>query len=747
MRRAGTRGIAGSIWLALLLATVAPVHAQTESPPPPEEQNQSLQETLTATQVLVRADEVVYEDELGVVVATGNVELSQSDRVLLADTINYNTKTDLVTASGNIALLEPSGDVVFAEYMELTGDLKEAFMRDVGLLMADRTTRVAAASGVRTNGNRSVLNRAVFSPCQLCKNDPDRAPLWQIKARRAVHDQEEKEVRYRDAWIEMFGIPVIYTPYFEHPDPTVTKKSGLLSPTYGSGDTLGFFVQVPYFWNIAPEQDLTLSPRFFRSEKPLLESEYRLLLPDGSLNVRGSGTFGDRERNNGTIDKNAFRGHIDAVGRYDIDRRWRSGFDVRRSTDDTFSRLYDVDIPDSFDSTLTSQIFAEGFEGRNYLGANGFAYQTQRESVENKELPVVMPFLSNNYVGEPFKNSGFATMDSSLLALTRIEGRDYQRVSFKPGYTQPFTTDSGMRLNFRANVQADGYLTNDFDPDQPNEANPSGGIGGDTTGRVFPRAAVEWRYPWIGELGEMQQIVEPIAQGVLQPTWGNSDAIPNEDSLDFEFDDTNLFSLNRFPGIDRVDTGPRADYGLNYRLIDSSIGYSEFFVGQSYRFDTDKDLFPEGSGVEDNLSDFVGRVTTSPIPEIALSYRFRLDKDSLDVRRNEVSFAGGVPAFNIRLNYLDIDPLDEEDSFGKREEIALTARSRLTQFWTVTGIFQRDLEANDTLRYGAGGVYSDECFTMVASWTRRNFRDRDLEPEDVFLFQLSFKHLGEFGFN
>jgi len=208
---------------------------------------------------LVTADEITYNEELDTVTARGNVELSQGDRILRASTVTYNRRADMVTATGEVTLLEPSGEVVFAEYVELSGDLRDGFAEKMRLLLTD-DSRLAGASGRRVNGDRSVLQKGVFSPCALCEEDPQRPPLWQLKAERVIHDESSKDVIYNDATLEFFGVPVAYTPYFRHPDPTVDRRSGLLAPTYGFSEDLGLNIGVPYYWVIAPDKDATLEP-------------------------------------------------------------------------------------------------------------------------------------------------------------------------------------------------------------------------------------------------------------------------------------------------------------------------------------------------------------------------------------------------------------------------------------------------------------------------------------------------------
>jgi LPS-assembly protein len=688
-------------------------------------------------QVLISADQVIYDETLGVVTASGNVEIAQGGRVLLADTVSYNFRAKVVSASGNITLLDPTGDVLFADYVELTDDLREGFIRDIRVLMEDRT-RLAAASGQRSGGNRTEFSKAVFSPCELCKEDPTRAPIWQLKARKVVHDQEERVIRYRDAWMEFYGVPIFYTPYLEHPDPTVERESGFLAPVIGSSDVFGYSLQVPYFWNIGPNQDATFAPVFTTSEGVVLTGEYRHLFQTGEIEADGSATISDRDDGD-EVQEDEFRGHFFGTTRFDIDETWRWGLDVQRTTDDTYLRVYNIDTA----SSLTSNAYIEGLDGRNYASANAFLYQGLRREDDNDEIPIVLPLLDYNFVSRPDQDGNRFYLDANALGLTRREGRDTRRLSLKGGWELPYMGPLGDFYTFSASLQADGYWTDDFDPDDGANVNPDNGDD-DVSGRLFPQLAVQWRYPWVRTTENTSQVIEPITQLVLSPSGIDQDDIPNEDSLDFEFDDTNLLSLNRFPGLDRVDEGSRVDYGLKWSLIGAGGGYTSAFIGQSLRQDTD-DVFGEASGLADHFSDVVGRVFIQPSNDFNLSYRFRYDKSDLQARINELGLRVGPRALNARLGFTFVDSDVSSDEFeDDRKELSIRVSSKLNENWSTFVANRRDLEAKTNLSTRFGLTYQDDCFLIETVATRTEFRDRELEPEDSIFVRVVFKLLGDF---
>ncbi len=689
--------------------------------------------------VILSADEVTYDQNLDIITASGNVEIAESDRVLLADTVSYNINTKVVTASGNVSLLEPGGEVFFAQYVELTDDLREGFIRDVRLLLTDRS-RMAAASAVRVDGNKTQLRRGIFSPCELCEDNPERAPLWQIKARTVTHDQTEKTVKYRDASFEVAGVPIMYTPYFEHPDPTVKRKTGFLAPTVGSSGNLGFTAQLPYYWAISPDKDLTFEPIITTKQGVVLAGEYRQILRKGKMELAGSGTIADRKESSGRTKSNQLRGHIDSEGRFDINETWRWGFDAERSTDDTYLRLYKI----SSKRSLTSRFYTEGFRGRNYIVANSYFYQGLRETDNIDETPLLIPEMDYNFQGEPGIVGGKYTLDVNVRGLHRIEGRQSRSVSVAGGWELPYTSPLGDVYRLRASVRGDGYWIDNFDPDRQLVINPENKQSF-ITGRVFPQLSLQWRYPWVGIMETSRQVVEPIVQAIAAPSGGmNPGEIPNEDSQDLEFDDTNLLSLNRFTGRDRIDPGTRIDYGLKWNLITARGAVSTAFIGQSYRLSKDINFQP-GSGLEDNFSDVVGRVTLAPFDFFETEYRFRFDKDDLDTRRNELDVSIGPPALNVQLGYLDIDLGPDDAPFAGREELNVRLKSKLSEYWSAFVAHRRDLVADDSLTTQGGITYSDECIQIEAVAQRNFFEDRDIDSEDTFFVRVVLKHLGEFG--
>ncbi len=668
------------------------------------------------------ADEVRYDRELGVIAARGNVEVSHEGRVLLADTISYNQNTDILTASGNISLLEPTDEVIFAQYLELSGDMKAGIIRDLRIILSDKS-RLAATNARRLDGNILELDRAVYSPCNLCRKNPKKPPLWQIKAIKITHNKRRKTIEYKDAWLEIAGVPVFYTPYLSHPDPTVKRQSGFLAPSIGNSSDLGLIVKTPYFYNIAPNRDATITPIYTTEEGAILAGEYRQLFKKGELKASGSIT---RDSNDN------WRGHLFSKGRFNLDDTWRTGFDINRATDDTYLRRYNFESRD----TLETKLFFEGFRKRNYFSAEALAFQGLEESDDPGNTPYVLPMINYNHVGESGRFGGRTSFDANLLALTRTDGTDVRRLSLKSGWQLPYVGPMGDQYTLSASLRGDVYQVNGLKLGENDDS--FNGI----TGRIRPELALRWRYPFVRRDGKINQIFEPIVSAIVTPYGGNPAKIPNEDSQEFEFDDTNLFSNTRFTGLDRVESGPRVNYGLKWGVFGEKGGRTTVIVGQSYRVRTD-DTFADGSGLEDNFSDIVGMVRVAPNDQVNVLYRTRLNKDNFGASRNEIQLKAGPKALRLDASYLFFDR-QENSEFPGREELTLGVYSQFNRYWRASSNGIRDLKSDEMRNLSFNLTYEDECLVFSSQYTRTFFEDRDIRPSDTFMFRIILKTLGEF---
>lgn len=696
---------------------------------------------------LLQADEIQYDQQNNLVVALGHVQISQGNRVLLADRISYNRKDDVVTATGAVSITEPNGDVAFGDYAELTGPLHDGVIKNFSALLVDNS-RIAAAGAERVAGDRKIMTKGVFSPCNLCLEHPERAPIWQLKGERVIHDEVNHEIIYHDATLEMYGVPVFYSPYLSHPDPTVKRRSGFLIPDTGNSKTLGLTFGAPYYGVIDGTSDFTVEPRFMSEEGALLAEEYRKRLTFGSLRVAASLVDGRRVNANGDpiSGQRTVRGAVSSEGVFNIDENWRLGFDLERQTDPTYLARYRVNRPfgpvDRFGFTnqLTSDAYVEGFFQRDYAAVSVYDFQPTIRSIDGSTLPRVRPFAEYDFYGERDAWGGRYRVDSSILSLSRSNGVATNRFSSTASYQLPYVDRLGEVWTANASVEADTYGVRH----QPLGATGTNLFDGDTH-RLFPKLRLDWRYPFASRGEHASYVIEPRIDLVAATKSGNSSKIPNEDSQGFEFSDGNLFSDRRFGGVDLVDTGQRFDYGVAATAYGDSGFNLGGFLGQSYQFERNSVYLPN-SGLDTRRSDYVGRVTLVPRDWFDLSYRFRLDQNTLSAQRQEIGAAVYRWGASFGVSYLQYErPTPTDTTSQHPRNINLATNFPLWENVSGYATYARDLASAKSLSQTLGVVYRDECFALSFDYEQNFTTNGDVKPGATFLLRIGFKYLGDVG--
>ena len=709
---------------------------------------------------LLLADEVVHDDRSRTTAARGRIELSRGGRVLQADNLRYDRALDVVSASGGVSLTEPSGTATFAEEAELTGDLKSGVARDVGVLFTDRS-RLAAAGARRTVDGRTELVKAVYSPCEPCKDDPTRAPLWRLAASRVTHDPEDKTIAYRNATLDFMGVPVFYTPYLSQPDPTVRRKTGFLTPTPGQSSLFGFTWLQPYYVVLSPHSDATIAPIYLSLGTPVLTAQYRRELAAGSLVLEGSVTRDDTQPADAEF-AGKTRGHVNLLGDFALGRRWRYGFTVERATDATYLRRYRLGgvslLAESAVQAeglggsrgnnfldfahgqpfLTENLFLRGRERNWQFTVDSWRFQSFDPGADTDRSPAVAPIADFDYRSDPGARGDMWTLRANARLLTRRSGADSARLSTTAGWRLPLSTGVGDRLSFAASLRLDGYRVEDAEGAEERKRDS-------LVGRALPQAALEWRWPWVRPAGAWHLAIEPLATAVVAPDvadLGDADPIRNDDSLAFEFDETNLFDDNRYPGLDRVEGGTRGAVGLRLGAFGTGDARAELLFGQAFRpwgnapFDAD-------TGLASKSSDYVGRLLVRPAGWLDLTARFRLDRDRLSIRRGSLTASAGPSWLRGRVHYIGLSNAGRTAGEPSSvRQIDASAALRPARFWEFGMHHAHDLsEEGGPLRSGLRLQYGDECLTAALEVNRRFTRQRDVADTTEFLFRIKLRNL------
>ncbi|MDE8345943.1 MAG: LPS assembly protein LptD [Acidocella sp.] len=698
----------------------------------------------TGTPVYFTADAISYDKADNIVTASGHVRALQDGQTLYADKIVLNRATNVATASGHVILVQPGGDTVFADHAVLSQGMKNAIMRGVSARLA-QNARLIANGGRRYNDQIDELTKIVYSACDLCKSDPTAPPLWQIRARSATRDLQHKTIEFRDADLEFDGFPIFYLPYLSEPDPSVRRQTGFLIPSVGSSSRLGLFTIIPYYIVINQESDITLTPILATKQGPALRANYRRAFNNGEVNIDASAGL-DRGHSGNSIFSN---------GVFDLNPTWRAGFSYNHASNPTYLNDFSI-LPNA--AYLASNVYVEGFAPGAYARLDAQTYQGLVTSVNQTELPIVAPHGQYHFISGQDSLGGRFHLDADFFNVERGQGTQSRRISAQPGYAVPLALPFGVVGTARVRLIAAGYSASHLNS-QPNYS----GINTAETARAVPFGAVFLRLPFIRSGAYGSQIIEPEIQIVTAPDIGirQNARIPNEDSLDLEFSDANLFSLNRYPGIDRIAGGSRVDYALHSAWYLPGGAYVDGLIGQSYRLHKDHDYLP-GSGLSDNVSDIVGRLTLAPTPLFNIVYRTRLSHADLGARMIDATANLGTHAFSASGGYLysNVDPyvlynlpsttnvnLNPPGAyFAHRKEFTASIASNFGP-WSLGAGTERNLETGhfDTANFNAG--WQNNCFGVSLIYFER-FTSFNLDKgSTTVLIQFNFKTLGNVGFS
>ncbi|MEM9287511.1 MAG: LPS assembly protein LptD [Pseudomonadota bacterium] len=720
---ANTRTLCSIVFLALCAVVMAPKAAA---------QSNVSSEAAQAEEIIeLEADQLVYDSNAQLITARGGVRVVRGEYTLTARSITYDRNTGLVSAKGDVRIVDTEGNVLTSETLNISDELRDGFIENVELLLAD-SSRVAALEGDRS-GDKTTFRRAVYSPCEICEEGEK--PLWQIKAVKVVHDLKKKRLYYDNAFLEFLGVPIFYLPYISHPDPSLEKASGLLVPEVRQRDELGLVLAIPYFIDIDPTQDVTLTPIITTKERAVLGTEYRKQFRNGSLTAEGSFTYvPERDDFNQVTGRNILRGHLFSNGQFIHNKHWRSTYQLKFASDDTYLTRYDW----SDEDTLVNTYALEGFYDNHYVNARLVGFQGLRVEDDTGLVPQALPSLNYRYESDPLWKTLRAFGEVDALAVQRFDGQDTRRALVSGGLRLPWNFSNGLLTTTTVLARGDYYYVTDADrPDDPAFATING-----TETRALARISVDMRLPLINSLGDFTQLLEPrvlIVSGTSDSDVGD---IPNEDSRSFDLDDGNIFLADRVPGNDLWDGGTRVTYGATWRLLLKKIEL-DATLAQSYSFDNDSVIYPQGTGLEGNFSDIVGRVSLNVRDWLSIRNRFRFDKNNFSVRRNEVNATVGTDRFSITVGYERLNRNPGPDLPSDREELRLASRLRINENWQITGSTVQALTSGrEPVRNRASLIYTDECLEFQLNYRRNFTEDRDVEPGTAVTFRVVLRNLG-----
>jgi LPS-assembly protein len=730
----------------------APTPAVDTAPPPLQDRPNTHgdvappNQPISAEEIAFVADRIDYDSQTDVVTASGNVRANRAGDKLDAQKVIWDRKAGTVIASGDVLLTSKDGNKAYADEMNVTESLRDGIIDNL-LIVTQSGNRLAADKGTRT-GEIYVLEHAAYTPCRVENDDGcPKDPTWQIQADRVVLDNARDRVRYDGARVTLLGLPLIPLPGLRH-NIGAEGGSGLLVPDVGYDRRNGFELALPYYMRIASNRDLTITPHIYSAVLPMMEANYRALLSRGAYQITGYTTVSTGTSitdPNATTGSDSLRGYVAASGKFQFDPNWSITGSLRYVSDKTFLNRYDISREDRLRSTINLERIGEN----SYLSIAGWAFQSLRTGDVAGQTPIALPAIDYRLrLTDPLLG-GSIQLQANSLSILRTEGQDTQRAFVGATWVKNGLTGLGQEWSVTGYARGDVYHSaqNDLSPTIIYRGEP----GWQTRG--IAALALDVRWPFIGRaLGGTQRIT-PRVQLVLAPSISNL-AVPNEDARAIDLEDSNLFALNRFPGYDRFEDSSRVTYGFDYRL-DVSNFTIDATIGQSYRLSERASVLPNGTGLSDRLSDIVGRWQLRYKDFITFTHRFRVDKDNLAVRRNEIEATVGSRKTYLEVGYIRLNrnvTAGVED-LRDVEELRVGARAAFAKYWSFFGSANVDLtgysdDPTSTLsgfepvRSRLGVAYEDDCLEMGLTWRRDYQTVGDARRGNSFQLRLVFKNLG-----
>jgi LPS-assembly protein len=760
--------------------------------------------------MVLEADQVVYDDKADTVTAVGSVAIYYRGSVLTSRRVIYTRSTNRVVAEGDARIVDKDGNVITSPKMDVTEGFSDGFVESLRIDSIDRS-RFAAESARRSGGNKTVFEKGVYSACQTCVNEPDKPPFWQIKAAKIVHDQQEKTIYYEDAKLELLGMPIAWVPFFMHPDPSERRKTGFLLPRVINSNSLGLGVQVPFYWAPTADWDATFSPVALSRQGALADIEVRHRIDSGLITARGWGisqmrpeafvaTSGDRRE----------RGAFNTTGTFSLSDKWSWGWDITAVTDRRFLDQYHL-TTNAQDRSI-STVFLQGVSTKSWFEMRAYRFTVLNDdnpldSAGNNMLfgagtalqdkqPVVHPVVDWDKVADDSVLGGELSVRANATSLSRSK-TDIDTAGRVYGIAGTFSRVSGIVAWRRQFIDPFGQvftpsvaLRGDVFYNHSNDERRVGFVTDGTLGRVTPTVALDYAYPFVMGTTIGAHTFAPMAQLVLRPNEQWSARLPNEDAQSVVFDDTTLFRADKFSGWDRAEGGTRMNVGGRYSFHGPAGGSISALLGRSYLLSgTNSFAYPGydqllseaaagravpltafGSGLETNVSDWVGGVAIDSSMGFRVGAQARFDARNFALERSDIQASGtsGPLSASVTWAYKRtprqifdlLDAYAASGAFGTtptairnslkadRSEIQTAGNLRISPTWRLFGGVRYDL-VDRALAGANGGVgYDNDSFSISLAYSETTYWSADsgalkqIHDQTIFL-RFGLRTLGD----
>ncbi len=647
-------------------------------------------------EITINADKIEIEDDGESITAYGNIRVESPDFVSSSDKFNYNKKKEEIIANGNIIIKDKLKNYYYFD--EFISD--KNFNNSIGL-----NPKIRLNSGVRIVGDKfsrkdssvNQIDNATYTPCLSKGYIVDKCPGWKLNAKKIIHDTEKNNIYYEGAILSILNVPILYAPFFSHPDPTVKKRTGVLMPSFSSDNNLGTTISIPFFYNISSNYDLTFTPNIQTKADNYYSANYRHLSKYHEFNMDTS--ISDNESNTGTKNHIFFNGAIKNVfGKFN--------YKFQTSNNDTYLRKNYINEQTVLASGLE---FSKEMES-SYLEFNSYVYKHLNNSAEQKWEYV---YPSINYDIHNYKDSFYKlnwSIENSLLNYKDINKNFNQQVSSEI-FSKKIKISRNTGLRFENVIQNRFIYYNSSSNDLSQL-------------RVFPQLSSKISYPLSKSLNNRTELLEPIIMPILAPynNYANNQSITND----------NIFALNRETSISQWESGPRINYGINW-LIRNDIYTVSSSLGQSAKIN--KDNNSENSSEISNY--FIGN--TLDFGNIGyVRTDITIDRKDLYLKDNNINSSIQFGKLKLGLDY----DYETSNKIKTSEQISVGAKVDIFKDANLIMSMRKDLMSDKIIGNAFGFHYENDCLALNFDFYRDFTAVGDIDNYRGFSFTVTLKPFG-----
>ena len=683
---------------------------------------------LTSEKYLIEGEDIIFDNSKDFIMSNKKTSIKdQENNKIFLENFEYQAENNIFKSVG-LARVEDkmnnsyefSQIYIDTKKKEILGTDIKAYMNHQDFKINKKNKPRIFANSVKLDKNINYFNKGIFTLCDYRPND--KCPAWSIQSSKILHDKRKKTIYYDNSVLKIYDIPILYLPKLSHPDPTVSRRSGFLPPSFSDTKNLGFGISIPYFFALNEDKNFTLTSRFYNSENPLFIGAYHQafeksnLLADfgyteGYKNVNSSKRGGDKSHFFSKFTKN-FEGKNKSQNSLSL-----SFQDV---SNDKYLKLYKIksDLVDYNKDTLESSIEFTSERDDMFLGFNATVFETLKEDYNDK-YEYILPEMTID------KNL-FSKDDIGILELqTNLKGHNYDTNKYSNFLindfnfqSRDFNFNNGLKSTILANIKNINYETKNIDLYKK-----------DPTSEIYGALGLLTEIKFKKEEKGLTHFLTPklllrLSPGSMRKEYSGSRLDPNS-----------AFGLSRLDNINNYETGYTGTLGLDYKVKRDNKEF-DFSLAQIFNKEENKKMFSKTS-LDEKVSDLVGSANYSINDKIKLNYNFSLDQNYNDMNYNELGATFSYDSFEASFDFLQ-----EKKHIGDQEYYKTKFK-----YYNNSGVFsfenKKNLITNSSEYYDLSYEYLNDCLRAGIVYRREFYNDSEIEPENSLMFKITISPFGD----